>query len=61
MGVLPLHRHTPAHIAAEVARLEIDPARLWIGIGSGALPRQIDALQRAVVELRTRLPEATAS
>jgi alkanesulfonate monooxygenase SsuD/methylene tetrahydromethanopterin reductase-like flavin-dependent oxidoreductase (luciferase family) len=59
VGVLPLHRYTPAQIAAEVARLELDPARLWIGIGSGALPRQIDALQRAVAELRTRLPDAT--
>ena len=59
VGVLPLHRYTPAQIAADVARLELDPARLWIGIGSGALPRQIDALQRAVAELRTRLPDAT--
>jgi alkanesulfonate monooxygenase SsuD/methylene tetrahydromethanopterin reductase-like flavin-dependent oxidoreductase (luciferase family) len=59
VGVLPLHRYAPAQIAAEVARLELDSARLWIGIGSGALPRQIDALQRAVAELRTRLPEAT--
>ena len=58
VGVLPLHRYQPAQIAAKVDRLGIDPARLWIGIGSGALPRQIDALQRAVAELRTLLPEA---
>jgi alkanesulfonate monooxygenase SsuD/methylene tetrahydromethanopterin reductase-like flavin-dependent oxidoreductase (luciferase family) len=59
VGVLPLHRYTPAQIASEVGRLAIDPARLWLGVGSGALPRQIDALQRAVAELRTLLPEAT--
>ena len=59
MGVLPLHRYQPAQIAAEVDRLGIDPARLWLGIGSGALPLQIDALQRAVAELRALLPEAT--
>jgi alkanesulfonate monooxygenase SsuD/methylene tetrahydromethanopterin reductase-like flavin-dependent oxidoreductase (luciferase family) len=59
VGVLPLHRYQPAQIAAEVDRLGFDPVRLWLGIGSGALPRQIDALQRAVAELRTLLPEAT--
>ena len=59
VGVLPLHRYQPAQIAAEVDHLGIDPARLWLGIGSGALPLQIDALKRAVTELRALLPEAT--
>jgi alkanesulfonate monooxygenase SsuD/methylene tetrahydromethanopterin reductase-like flavin-dependent oxidoreductase (luciferase family) len=59
VGVLPLHRYQPAEIAAEVERLEIDPARLWLGIGSGALSPQIDVLQRAVAELRRLLPETT--
>jgi alkanesulfonate monooxygenase SsuD/methylene tetrahydromethanopterin reductase-like flavin-dependent oxidoreductase (luciferase family) len=59
VGVLPLHRHTPAQIAAEVGRLGIDPSRLWLGIGAGALPRQIDPVQRAVAELRELLPETT--
>ena len=59
VGVLPLHRHRPAQIAAEVDRLGIDPARLWLGIGSGALSAQVDPLRRAVEELRTLLPEVT--
>jgi alkanesulfonate monooxygenase SsuD/methylene tetrahydromethanopterin reductase-like flavin-dependent oxidoreductase (luciferase family) len=59
VGVLPLHRYQPAEIAAEVERLEIDPARLWLGIGSGALSPQIDVLQRAVAMLRRVLPETT--
>lgn len=59
VGVLPLHRYPPAQIAAEVDRLGLDPARLWLGIGSGALSRQVDPLRRAVAELRTLLPEAT--
>jgi alkanesulfonate monooxygenase SsuD/methylene tetrahydromethanopterin reductase-like flavin-dependent oxidoreductase (luciferase family) len=59
VGVLPLHRYRPAEIAGEVERLGIDPARLWLGIGSGALSPQIDALQRAVAELRRLLPETT--
>jgi alkanesulfonate monooxygenase SsuD/methylene tetrahydromethanopterin reductase-like flavin-dependent oxidoreductase (luciferase family) len=57
VGVLPLHRYQPAQIVAEVDRLGLDPARLWVGIGSGALSRQIDALQRAVAELRSMLPD----
>ena len=59
VGVLPLHRYQPAEIAAEVDRLGIDPARLWLGIGSGALAPQIDPLQRGVAELRALLPEET--
>ena len=58
VGVLPLDRHRPAGIAAEVDRFGLDPARLWIGIGSGALLSQLYPLQRAVAELRELLPEA---
>jgi alkanesulfonate monooxygenase SsuD/methylene tetrahydromethanopterin reductase-like flavin-dependent oxidoreductase (luciferase family) len=59
VGVLPLDRHEPARIATEIERLEIDPARLWIGIGSGPLRPQIDPLRRAVAELRAILPAQT--
>jgi alkanesulfonate monooxygenase SsuD/methylene tetrahydromethanopterin reductase-like flavin-dependent oxidoreductase (luciferase family) len=59
VGVLPLDRHQPAQIATEIERLGIDPAKLWIGIGSGALREQIDPLQRAVAELRGLLPSQT--
>lgn len=59
VGVLPLHRYDAEEIAAEVRRLGIDPARLWLGIGSGALPRQVSAVQRAVGELRRVLPGPT--
>ena len=38
VGVLPIDRHPPAAIAAAVERLGLDPARLWLGIGSGTLP-----------------------
>jgi alkanesulfonate monooxygenase SsuD/methylene tetrahydromethanopterin reductase-like flavin-dependent oxidoreductase (luciferase family) len=59
VGVLPLDRHPPARIATEIDRLGIDPAKLWIGIGSGQLRRQIDLLQRAVAELREVFPGET--
>jgi alkanesulfonate monooxygenase SsuD/methylene tetrahydromethanopterin reductase-like flavin-dependent oxidoreductase (luciferase family) len=59
VGVLPLDRHPPARIATEIDRLGIDPAKLWIGIGSGQLRPQIDPLRRAVAELRELLPAET--
>jgi alkanesulfonate monooxygenase SsuD/methylene tetrahydromethanopterin reductase-like flavin-dependent oxidoreductase (luciferase family) len=59
VGVLPLDRHQPARIATEIDRFGIDPAKLWIGIGSGQLRRQIGALERAVAELREILPAET--
>ena len=37
VGVLPLDQHPPGQIATEIDRLELDPAKLWIGIGSGRL------------------------
>jgi alkanesulfonate monooxygenase SsuD/methylene tetrahydromethanopterin reductase-like flavin-dependent oxidoreductase (luciferase family) len=59
VGVLPLDRHQPSQIVSEIDRLGIDPARLWIGIGSGRLHPQIDPLRRAVADLRKNLPEET--
>lgn len=59
VGVLPLDRHEPGLIATEIDRLGLDPARLWVGVGSGRLRSQIDVVRRAVVELRERLPAET--
>jgi alkanesulfonate monooxygenase SsuD/methylene tetrahydromethanopterin reductase-like flavin-dependent oxidoreductase (luciferase family) len=35
IGVLPVDRHQPAHIAAEISRTGLDPTKLWIGVGAG--------------------------
>ncbi len=59
VGVLPLDRHQPIRIATEISRLGLDPARLWIGIGTGQLRTPIDMVHRAVAELRELLPEGT--
>jgi hypothetical protein len=59
VGVLPLDRHQPTQIAAEIDRRQLDPAKLWIGIGSGQLRRQVDVVERAVGELREILPAET--
>jgi len=59
VGVLPIDRHQPVRIAAEVDRLGLDPAKLWIGIGSGQLRSPIEMVRRAVAELRELLQEET--
>jgi alkanesulfonate monooxygenase SsuD/methylene tetrahydromethanopterin reductase-like flavin-dependent oxidoreductase (luciferase family) len=59
VGVLPLDRYRPAQIAADIDRLGLDPAKLWLGIGSGQLRHQLDAVRHAVAELRNLLPKET--
>jgi alkanesulfonate monooxygenase SsuD/methylene tetrahydromethanopterin reductase-like flavin-dependent oxidoreductase (luciferase family) len=59
VGVLPIDRHRPVHITAEIDRLGLDPAKLWIGIGSGQLRSPIAIVEQAVAELRDLLPEGT--
>jgi alkanesulfonate monooxygenase SsuD/methylene tetrahydromethanopterin reductase-like flavin-dependent oxidoreductase (luciferase family) len=57
VGVLPLDRHQPVRIAEAITRLGLDPAKLWIGVGSGQLSRPIHLVQQAIAELRELLPE----
>jgi alkanesulfonate monooxygenase SsuD/methylene tetrahydromethanopterin reductase-like flavin-dependent oxidoreductase (luciferase family) len=59
VGVLPLDRHHPTRIGTEIDRLGLDPAKLWLGIGSGQLRTQIEPVRRAVTELRELLPPGT--
>jgi alkanesulfonate monooxygenase SsuD/methylene tetrahydromethanopterin reductase-like flavin-dependent oxidoreductase (luciferase family) len=59
VGALPLDRHPPARIAAEIERLGLNPSKLWVGIGFGQLHLPIEIVQRAVSELRDLLPEGT--
>jgi alkanesulfonate monooxygenase SsuD/methylene tetrahydromethanopterin reductase-like flavin-dependent oxidoreductase (luciferase family) len=59
VGVLPVDRYRATQIAADVELLGLDPAKLWLGIGSGRLRRPLDAVRRAVAELRDVLPRET--
>ena len=59
VGILPLDRHQPVAIAAEVTRLGLDPTKLSVGIGAGQLPAPIERVRGAVAELRELLPEGT--
>ena len=58
VGVLPLDRHRPAQIAAEIDQLGLDPTKLWLGIGSGRLRPQLEPVRQAIAELRDLLPDA---
>ncbi|CAN5219959.1 hypothetical protein BH18ACT5_BH18ACT5_05700 [soil metagenome] len=58
VGVIPLDRSGPTKIAADVERLGLDPARLWLGIGSGQVANSLDAVRGGVAELRELLPDA---
>ena len=58
-GILPIDRHRPVHVAAEIHRLGLDPARLWVGVGSGQLHSPTRAVENAVAELREILPDGT--
>jgi alkanesulfonate monooxygenase SsuD/methylene tetrahydromethanopterin reductase-like flavin-dependent oxidoreductase (luciferase family) len=59
VGVLPLDRYRPAQIAADIDRLGLNPARLWIGIGSGQLRSHLDVVRQAAAALRELLPQET--
>jgi alkanesulfonate monooxygenase SsuD/methylene tetrahydromethanopterin reductase-like flavin-dependent oxidoreductase (luciferase family) len=59
VGILPLDRHQPIAIAAEITRLGLDPAKLWVGVGSGQLRAPLDIVRRGVAQLRELLPHGT--
>jgi alkanesulfonate monooxygenase SsuD/methylene tetrahydromethanopterin reductase-like flavin-dependent oxidoreductase (luciferase family) len=59
IGALPVDRHRPAQIVAEIDRLGLDPEKLWIGIGAGQLRSPIKIIEQAVAELRELVPEQT--
>jgi alkanesulfonate monooxygenase SsuD/methylene tetrahydromethanopterin reductase-like flavin-dependent oxidoreductase (luciferase family) len=58
VAVLPLDRHEPAGIAAKVSELELDPARLWLGIGAGFTKRPLGVVREGIAGVRSTLPGA---
>ena len=57
VAVIALDRTPPAEIAADVARLNLDPARLWLGIGAGFAEKPLTRMREALPELRRLLPD----
>ncbi|HEY1356524.1 MAG TPA: hypothetical protein VGF09_09415 [Solirubrobacterales bacterium] len=56
VGVIALDRTQPGEIAAEIERLDLDPRRLWVGVGAGSTPRHLTRVREMLPDLRERLP-----
>jgi alkanesulfonate monooxygenase SsuD/methylene tetrahydromethanopterin reductase-like flavin-dependent oxidoreductase (luciferase family) len=56
VAVIALDRTPPETIAADVERLGLDPARLWLGVGAGFSAKPLTRMREALPELREALP-----
>lgn len=56
VAVIALDRTPPEAIAADVERLRLDPARLWLGVGAGFGEKPLTRMREALPELRETLP-----
>jgi alkanesulfonate monooxygenase SsuD/methylene tetrahydromethanopterin reductase-like flavin-dependent oxidoreductase (luciferase family) len=56
VGVIAIDRTPPETIAADIERVGIDPARLWLGVGAGFSKKPLTAMREALPELREKLP-----
>lgn len=56
VAVIALDRTSPEEIAADIERLGLDPARLWLGVGAGFSERPLTRMRESLPELRESLP-----
>jgi alkanesulfonate monooxygenase SsuD/methylene tetrahydromethanopterin reductase-like flavin-dependent oxidoreductase (luciferase family) len=56
VGVIAVDRTPPEAIAADVDRVGIDPARLWLGVGAGFAEKPLTKMRESLPELREALP-----
>ena len=56
VAVIAIDRQSPADIAADIKRLDLDPSRLWIGTGAGFSKKPLTAMREVLPELRETLP-----
>lgn len=56
VAVIALDRTPPEEIAADVERLDLDPSRLWLGVGAGFSSKPLTRMRDSLPELRERLP-----
>ncbi len=56
VAVIALDRQPPEQIAADIERLGLDRARLWLGVGAGFSKKPLTAMREALPELREKLP-----
>jgi alkanesulfonate monooxygenase SsuD/methylene tetrahydromethanopterin reductase-like flavin-dependent oxidoreductase (luciferase family) len=55
VAVIALDRQSPEEIAADIDRLELDRARLWLGIGAGFTEKPLTTVREALPALREAL------
>jgi alkanesulfonate monooxygenase SsuD/methylene tetrahydromethanopterin reductase-like flavin-dependent oxidoreductase (luciferase family) len=58
VAVLPLDRHQPADVAAQVSQLGLEPGRLWLGIGAGFTKRPLGVVREGLAAMREALAGA---
>jgi alkanesulfonate monooxygenase SsuD/methylene tetrahydromethanopterin reductase-like flavin-dependent oxidoreductase (luciferase family) len=56
VAVIALDRTAPETISADIERLGLDPARLWLGVGAGFSERPLTRMRESLPELREKLP-----
>jgi alkanesulfonate monooxygenase SsuD/methylene tetrahydromethanopterin reductase-like flavin-dependent oxidoreductase (luciferase family) len=56
VAVIALDRTPPERIAADLGRLDLDPTRLWLGVGAGFSEKPLTRMRESLPELRERLP-----
>ena len=56
VAVIALDRTPPEAIAADLAHSGVDPARLWLGVGSGFSEKPLTKMRESLPELREKLP-----
>jgi len=56
VAVIALDRTPPETIAADIERLGLDPARLWLGVGAGFSKKPLTQMRESLSELREKLP-----
>jgi alkanesulfonate monooxygenase SsuD/methylene tetrahydromethanopterin reductase-like flavin-dependent oxidoreductase (luciferase family) len=56
VAVIALDRTPPEQIAADLERLDLDPAKLWLGVGAGFSEKPLTRMRESLPKLRERLP-----
>ncbi|HMJ72889.1 MAG TPA: LLM class flavin-dependent oxidoreductase [Solirubrobacterales bacterium] len=56
VAVIALDRQSPQEIAADIERLGLDQAKLWLGVGAGFSEKPLTRMRESLPELREALP-----
>jgi len=56
VAVIALDRTPPQEIAADIERLGLEGAKLWLGVGAGFSEKPLTRMREALPELREALP-----